>query len=144
MFTPVTPSPACSLTISPSEICAGPDHRPCGPHPPHLAFKNALPETLGNFEAFQGVKHLSLCALFLLSHSVMPNSFFSRGSSQSRDQTLISYTAGGFFTIESLGKDREVWLAAVHGVAKSWTWLSDWTTIHLTLIVGNLRFLFYR
>ena len=25
-------------------------------------------------------------------------------------------------------KDREAWNAAVHGVAKSWTWLSDWTT----------------
>ena len=24
--------------------------------------------------------------------------------------------------------DREAWRAAVHGVAKSWTWLSDWTT----------------
>ena len=23
--------------------------------------------------------------------------------------------------------DREAWLAAVHGVTKSWTWLSDWT-----------------
>ena len=25
-------------------------------------------------------------------------------------------------------KDREVWCAAVHRVAKSWTWLSNWTT----------------
>ena len=25
-------------------------------------------------------------------------------------------------------KDREVWRAAVRGVRKSWTWLSDWTT----------------
>ena len=25
-------------------------------------------------------------------------------------------------------KDREAWLAAVHGVSKSWTQLSDWTT----------------
>ena len=25
-------------------------------------------------------------------------------------------------------KDREAWRAAVHCVAKSWTWLSDWTT----------------
>ena len=25
-------------------------------------------------------------------------------------------------------KDREAWHAAVHGVAKSWTWLSNWTT----------------
>ena len=25
-------------------------------------------------------------------------------------------------------KDREAWRAAVHGLAKSWTQLSDWTT----------------
>ena len=25
-------------------------------------------------------------------------------------------------------KDREPWCAAAHGVIKSWTWLSDWTT----------------
>ena len=33
-------------------------------------------------------------------------------------------------------KYREAWLAAVHGVAKSQTWLSDWTT--------TLSFSFYR
>ena len=26
-------------------------------------------------------------------------------------------------------KDREDWYATVHGVTKSWTWLSDWTTM---------------
>ena len=26
--------------------------------------------------------------------------------------------------------DREAWRAAVHGLAKSWTWLSDWTELN--------------
>ena len=28
-------------------------------------------------------------------------------------------------------KDREAWSAALHGASKSWTWLSDWTTINV-------------
>ena len=29
--------------------------------------------------------------------------------------------------LQELVVDRETWRAAIHGVAKSWTWLSDWT-----------------
>ena len=32
-------------------------------------------------------------------------------------------------------KDREAWVAAVHGVAKSWTGLSNWTTMYLLIFI---------
>ena len=31
-------------------------------------------------------------------------------------------------------KDREAWHAAIHGVPKSWTWLSDWTTTNFIIM----------
>ena len=39
-----------------------------------------------------------------------------------------------FSKLQEIVKDRETWRAAVHGVAKSWTRLSDWTT---TVRKGN-------
>ena len=33
--------------------------------------------------------------------------------------------------------DREAWHAAIHGVAKSWTRLSDWTELVHTLLFGK-------
>ena len=34
--------------------------------------------------------------------------------------------------LRELVMDREAWRVAVHGVAKSWTWLSDWTKLNWT------------
>ena len=33
--------------------------------------------------------------------------------------------------------DREAWCAAIHGVAKSWTQLSNWTELNWTFITGS-------
>ena len=33
--------------------------------------------------------------------------------------------------LRELVMDREAWRAAIHGVTKSWTWLSDWTELNI-------------
>ena len=38
-----------------------------------------------------------------------------------------------------IGKDREAWHAAVHGVAKSWTWCSHWTTVRMYTHISASR-----
>ena len=39
--------------------------------------------------------------------------------------------------------DRETWYAAVHGVTKSWTWLSNWTELTDHTYVFGLRVFFF-
>jgi len=36
----------------------------------------------------------------------------------------------GLGRLRQLLMDREAWRAGIHGVAKSWTWLSDWTELN--------------
>ena len=58
---------------------------------------------------------------------------FSKGSSLPRDWTWVSCIAGLFLLV----MDREVWHAAVHGVTKSWTRLSNWTELKWTELLGK-------
>ena len=39
--------------------------------------------------------------------------------------------------LQEMVMDREAWRAVIHGVAKSWTWLSDWTELNLSILIKN-------
>ena len=46
--------------------------------------------------------------------------------------------------LRKIVKNREAWHAAVHGVTKSWIWLSDWTTTMLIFEIMKKIYLHFR
>ena len=41
--------------------------------------------------------------------------------------------------LQELVMDREAWRAVVHGVTKSWTWMSDWTELNVLVVAQMVK-----
>ena len=70
----------------------------------------------------------------ILHHQTYPGTLIEgkRRREQQRMRWLACITSSMDINLSKVGeivKEREAWTAAVHGVAKSWTRLSNWTTI---------------
>ena len=64
-----------------------------------------------------------------LEKSLMPGKIEGRRRRRQRMRWLDSITNTMRGKLQEMVRDREAWHAAVHGVTKSWTQLSNWKTI---------------
>ena len=70
--------------------------------------------------AAAGVPHISGLKQYLSVPNIFWNAFLR----------LIWVNSLNMSELQEMVMDREAWRAVIHGVAKSWTWLSDWTELN--------------
>ena len=81
---------------------------------------------------------ISLCLIRFIRKDPDAGKDWRQEKKAARDNEIVGWhhqLNGHEFELQEMVKDREAWHAAVHGVTKSQTWLSDWTTT--TLYIEN-------
>ena len=135
----VPPTPLLHSTLLPS-----PPPRMCFPSLPHPlshSFRLQNPFCVSPL-LWPGSNRISLSflkTLFIRAYNLLYCNYLNTYFTLLRSQVLLIFIV--LFLRMSLSKlrevvmDREAWLAAIHGVAKNRTWLSNWTELNNACIV---------
>ena len=110
--------------------------------PPAWHFHSTEEQGLGNIPLSPHPKHTSWSRLTCLSVELVGtwgSELVWRAESESQMEGFMGFFVQSLSKLQEFVMDREAWRAAIHGVAKSRTRLSNWTELRVTKSSPGLK-----